>query len=382
METGTKQMSDKALPEDEVMRILAEMRARDYSYDRFLSTMCTLPHPIAVRAHDMFLETNLGDPGLFPGVAELEERVVAMLGEMLGCPDASGYVSTGGTESNIQAIRAARNEAGIRDGNIVVPASAHFSFDKIGDLLCLEVRKAKLDESLKVDLSSVESLLDERTVALVGIAGTTEFGQVDPIEQLAKMAVERGIHLHVDAAFGGFVLPFLERKFAWDFSVPGVSSITIDPHKMGMSTIPAGGLLFRGQECLSALETETHYLTKARQASLTGTRSGAAAAATYAVMMHLGRDGFKEIVDYCMDLTHHLVAGAREIGIQPWIEPIMNVVTLRVSSPAKVREELMKRDWHVSITREPNRALRMILMKHMTRENLDLFLGDLKDMHF
>ncbi len=373
-------MRDKALPEDEVIRILAETRGRDYSYDRFLSTMCTLPHPIAVRAHDMFLETNLGDPGLFPGVAELEERVVAMLGEMLGCPDASGYVSTGGTESNIQAIRAARNEAGIRDGNIVVPASAHFSFDKIGDLLCLEVRKAKLDESLKVDLSSVESLLDERTVALVGIAGTTEFGQVDPIEQLAKMAVERGIHLHVDAAFGGFVLPFLEKKYAWDFSVPGVSSITIDPHKMGMSTIPAGGLLFRGQECLSALETETHYLTKARQASLTGTRSGAAAAATYAVMMHLGREGFKEIVDYCMDLTHHLVAGAREIGIPPWIEPIMNVVTLRVSSPAKVREELMKRDWHVSITREPNRALRLILMKHMTRENLDLFLEDLNEV--
>ena len=107
--------------------------------------MCTLPHPIAVKAHDMFLETNLGDPGLFPGVAELEERVVQMLGELLGCADASGYVSTGGTESNIQAIRAARNEAGKKDGNIVVPASAHFSFDKIGDLLSLEVRKAELD---------------------------------------------------------------------------------------------------------------------------------------------------------------------------------------------------------------------------------------------
>jgi len=373
-------MRDKALPEDEVMRILAETRARDYSYDRFLSTMCTLPHPIAIRAHNMFLETNLGDPGLFPGVAELEERVVAMMGEMLGCPDASGYVSTGGTESNIQAIRAARNEAGRKDGNIVVPASAHFSFDKIGDLLCLEVRKAELDENLKVDLSSVESLLDERTVALVGIAGTTEFGQVDPIEELARLAAERDIHLHVDAAFGGFVLPFLEKKFAWDFSVPAVSSITIDPHKMGMSTIPAGGLLFRGRQCLSALETETHYLTKARQASLTGTRSGAAAAATYAVMMHLGREGFKEIVDYCMDLTHHLVAGAKEIGISPAIEPIMNVVALQVPSPAEVREELMKRDWHVSMTREPNRALRLILMKHMTRENIDLFLEDLQEV--
>ncbi len=373
-------MRDKALPADEVMRILEKTRERDYSYDRFFSTMCTLPHPIAVRAHDMFLETNLGDPGLFPGVAELEERVVQMLGELLGCADASGYVSTGGTESNIQAIRAARNEAGKKDGNIVVPASAHFSFDKIGDLLSLEVRKAELDSELKVDLSSVESLLDDRTVALVGIAGTTEFGQVDPIENLAKLAVERGVHLHVDAAFGGFVLPFLDGDWLWDFRVKGVSSITIDPHKMGMSTIPAGGLLFRGQECLSALETETHYLTKARQASLTGTRSGAAAAATYAVMMHLGREGFKEMVDYCMDLTHHLVSGARQIGIEPVIEPIMNVVALKVPKPADVRDELMKRDWHVSMTREPNRALRLILMGHMTHANIDLFLEDLDEV--
>jgi tyrosine decarboxylase/aspartate 1-decarboxylase len=326
----------------------------------------------------MFLETNLGDPGLFPGVADLEQRVVQMLGEMLGCPNAAGYVSTGGTESNIQAIRAARNEAGKKNGNIVVPESAHFSFDKIGDLLCLEVRKAELDESLKVDIASVQSQVDDNTVALVGIAGTTEFGPVDPIEDLAKIAADRGIHLHVDAAFGGFVLPFLEGDWRWDFRVPGVSSITIDPHKMGMSTIPAGGLLFRGQDCLSALETETHYLTKARQASLTGTRSGAAAAATYAVMMHLGREGFRETVRHCMDLTHHLVSSARQIGVEPVIEPIMNVAALQVPSPAKVREELMKRDWHVSMTREPRRALRLILMNHVTKENIDLFLQDLQ----
>jgi tyrosine decarboxylase/aspartate 1-decarboxylase len=373
-------MKEKALSADEVMRILEETRERDYSYDRFFSTMCTQPHPIAVRAHDMFLETNLGDPGLFPGVADLEQRVVQMLGEMLGCPNAAGYVSTGGTESNIQAIRAARNEAGKKNGNIVVPESAHFSFDKIGDLLCLEVRKAELDESLKVDIGSVVSQVDDNTVALVGIAGTTEFGQVDPIEDLAKIAVDRGIHLHVDAAFGGFVLPFLEGDWRWDFRVPGVSSITIDPHKMGMSTIPAGGLLFRGQDCLSALETETHYLTKARQASLTGTRSGAAAAATYAVMMHLGEEGFREMVRHCMDLTHHLVSSARQIGVEPVIEPIMNVVALQVPSTAKVREELMKHDWHVSMTREPRRALRLILMNHVTHENIDLFLADLRDI--
>ncbi len=373
-------MRKEALPEGEVIQILEEMKARDLDYGRFFSTMCTLPHPIAVRAHNMFLETNLGDPGLFPGAAEVEQRAVEMMGELLHCPSVAGYISTGGTESNIQAIRAARNESGIRGGNIIVPASAHFSFDKIADLLCLEVRKAGLDECLRVDLASVESLADKRTVAIVGIAGTTEFGQVDPIDGLAEIASARGIHLHVDAAFGGFVLPFLKGDWKWDFAVDGVSSITIDPHKMGLAIIPAGGLLFRGHSCMDALETDTHYLTKAKQTSLTGTRSGAAAAATYAVMVHLGRDGFTEMVDYCMGLTRHLVAGVREIGIEPAIEPIMNVVALKVPSPARVREELIKRNWQVSMTREPGRALRLILMRHMTKENIDLFLDDLEDI--
>ena len=121
-----------------------------------------------------------------------------------------------------------------------------------------------------------------------------------------------------------------------------------------MSTIPAGGLLFRTLRDMNVLELDTHYLTVARQASLTGTRSGAAAAATYAVMIHLGRSGFRKVVSYCMDLTRHLVAGAKQIGINPVIEPVMNVVALKVKSPAVVRSELIKRGWHVSMTREPN----------------------------
>jgi tyrosine decarboxylase/aspartate 1-decarboxylase len=369
---------DDSLSEEVVLRTLEEIKGKDLQYDRFFSTMCTRPHSIAAKAHNLFLETNLGDPGLFPGVAELEARTIRMMADLLGCPDAVGYISTGGTESNIQAIRAARSASQARDGNIVVPASAHFSFDKIADLLNLEVRKADLDEILRVDPSSVENLVDDRTVAVVGIAGTTEFGQVDPIDKLGKIVSDRGIHLHVDAAFGGFVLPFLDRNYNWDFRVDGVSSITIDPHKMGMSTIPAGGLLFRTWKDMSTLEADTHYLTVARQASLTGTRTGAAAAATYAVMIHLGRSGFRSVVNYCMDLTRHLVAGSREIGVDPVIEPVMNVVALEVKSPAEVRAELFKRGWHVSMTREPNRALRLILMPHMTHKNIDLFLEDLK----
>ncbi|NYT03027.1 MAG: tyrosine decarboxylase MfnA [Methanosarcinales archaeon] len=367
---------DRGLPEEEVLGLIQEMRDKDFRYDRLFSTMCTIPHPIAIRAHDIFVETNLGDPGLFPGVAEVEYRVVRMLGEMLGCPDAVGYVSTGGTESNIQAIRSARNASAIRDGNIVVPESAHFSFDKIGDLLRLEVRKARLDRNLKVDLGSVEELVDDRTVAMVGIAGSTEFGQVDPLPGLAEIALDRGCRLHVDAAFGGFVLPFLKADWRWDFRVEGVTTITVDPHKMGMSTIPAGGLLFRSLQDMKTLETETHYLTVAKQASLTGTRSGAAAAATYAVMMHMGMDGYRKLVGQCMDLTRRLVARAREIGVEPVIEPVLNVVALKVDDPAGVRAALMERDWHVSTTRSP-RALRMIIMPHITAENIDLLIRDL-----
>jgi len=370
---------DHGLPEEEVLGLIQEMRDKDFRYDRLFSTMCTVPHPIAVKAHDTFVETNLGDPGLFPGVAEVEYRVVRMLGELLGCRDAVGYVSTGGTESNIQAIRSARNASGIKGGNIVVPESAHFSFDKIGDLLRLEVRKARLDEELKVDLGSVEELVDDRTVALVGIAGSTEFGQVDPIPELAELALDSGCRLHVDAAFGGFVLPFLDGDWRWDFRVDGVTTITVDPHKMGMSTIPAGGLLFRSLQDMKTLETETHYLTVAKQASLTGTRSGAAAAATYAVMLHMGIDGYRKLVARCMDLTRRMVAQARKIGVEPVIEPVLNVVALRVNDPVGIRAALMERDWHISTTRSP-RALRMIIMPHITAENIDLLIQDLDEV--
>lgn len=372
-------LRDLGISEEEVMEGLSKMREKDLSYHRIFSSMCTPPHPIALLAHEKFQETNLGDPGLFPGSAELEAEAVRMMADLLGYPEAAGYLSTGGTESNIQAIRAARNAYDFRDGNIVVPKSAHFSFDKIGDLLSIEIRKADLDDDLKADLASVESLIDEKTVSLVGIAGTTEFGQVDPIDEMGRIALDSGVHLHVDAAFGGFVLPFLEGDWRWDFRVEGVTSITIDPHKMGMATIPGGGLLFRRPEDLERLAAYAPYLTVARPKALTGTRSGAAAAAIWAVMNHLGREGFEKVIGRCMDLSRRMVAGAKEIGIESVIEPVTNVVTLRMDDPEGVRSDLLKRRWRVSTTRSP-KALRLILMPHSTVENVDLFLKDLEDV--
>lgn len=370
-------MNKKGLPEKEVLSLLTKARQKDTSYDKVLSAMCTKPHPIAVTAHMQFMYSNMGDSGLFPGTKELEEEVIRMMGSMLGDANACGYLTTGGTESNIQALRTARNIKQKKHPNMIVPDSAHFSFDKIADLLGIEMRKASLDGEFKVDIDSVGSLIDKNTIALVGIAGSTEFGQIDPIDELAELALSNNLFLHVDAAFGGFVIPFLEKKYDFDFSVKGVTSITSDPHKMGMSTIPAGGLLFKDEACLLPLEIDTPYLTIRKQHSLAGTRSGAAVAATYAVMKHLGQDGYREIVEKCIKMTGMLVKGTRKLGVEPLIDPVMNIVALDVPELDEVRKKLRAKGWVTSMTRNP-RAMRIIVMPHLKEESIGLFISDLE----
>lgn len=395
-------MNEQGLSEREIFSYLENAKSEDTDYYRVLSSMCTHPHKIAVEANRLFIEANLGDLGLFAGAHRLENEVVRMLGELLHAPSIDdissgdipsgdlykssvcGYITTGGTESNIQAVRGMKNLVTVRKKkfkgtpNIVIPESAHFSFDKVADMMGIEVRRASLDSEFRVDLDSVEKLINSTTIGLVGIAGNTEFGQIDPIDKLSEIAIENELFLHVDAAFGGFVIPFLEKPRPFDFKVPGVTSIAVDPHKMGLSTIPSGVLLFRSPSFLDSLKINTPYLTTKSQFTLTGTRSGASAAATCAVMKYLGYEGYRKNVEYCMQLTAKTVAEARKIGFEPLIEPVMNVVTLNVPDPDLVREQLLNRfGWNVSITRTP-RALRLVMMPHTSSEDIELFLQDLK----
>ncbi|WP_094227633.1 tyrosine decarboxylase MfnA [Methanolobus psychrotolerans] len=375
-------MNETGLSEEKIRNILNDSKSQDLKYERVLSSMCTYPHRVAVEAHMQFIESNMGDFGLFKGTSNLEKEVLSMLSNLLHHPGASGYMTTGGTESNIQAIRSMRNlfiqKSKCEKPNLVVPDSAHFSFDKVSDILDVELRKASLEDDLKVSIDSVKSLIDENTIGLVAIAGSTEFGQVDPIARLSEIALENNIFLHIDAAFGGFVLPFLEMSCEFDFILPGVTSIAIDPHKMGMSTIPSGVLLFRTNEHLESLKAETPYLTVSTQYTLTGTRSGAAVAATYAVMSFLGKEGYREKVSGCMELTHYLMDRLAGINVYPLLKPVMNVVALKVSKPDLVRSRLAKEfNWQVSITQKPH-GLRLVIMPHVTFEMIDSFVKDLE----
>jgi len=365
------------MSQHEVLAHLDELKQKDLSYERVLSSMCTYPHPIAKIVHDSFIETNLGDPGLFPGTQEIEHELIKIMGNLFGDTSIHGYISTGGTESNIQALRAMRNMSGVKNPNIIVPESAHFSFDKISDLLCVDIRKADLDPQFMVDLDSVRDHIDENTIGLVGIAGTTEFGQIDPIPELSDLAQNEGLFLHVDAAFGGFVIPFLKKHYEFDFSLPGVTSMTADPHKMGFSTIPAGGVLFRSPDQLHILKTNTEYLTSETQHSLAGTRSGAAVASAYATIKHLGRRGYETIIRDCMRKSDLIVSRMREIGVEPLMEPVTNVVVLGVPDADEMRKRLRNKGWQVSITRNP-RALRLVVMPHLSDGNIDLFMDDVE----
>lgn len=380
-------MDEQGISKAEVLELLKNFKKRDMTHrsGRILGSMCTCPHEIGVEAYRMFLESNLGDPGLFQGTKTMEDEAIAMLGDLLGKKDVYGHIITGGTEANIMAMRAARNTRRIKNPEIIVPKSAHFSFKKAADMLCLKLREAELDKDYKVDINFVHRLISDKTVAIVGVAGTTELGKVDPIEELSEICADKDIFLHVDAAFGGYSIPFLNEtgydlpKF--DFSLPGVCSITIDPHKMGLAPIPTGGILFRDRRYLEVMSIETPYLTEDRQSTIVGTRTGASTAATWALMKYLGREGYREVAGRCMELTELLARGIKTTGFRLVTEPQLNIVAFYDDelSVWEISDRLEEKGWAVSISSYPQ-AIRIIVMPHLKKEHIEIFLHDLGDL--
>ncbi|MBQ2352714.1 MAG: tyrosine decarboxylase MfnA [Methanobrevibacter sp.] len=384
-------MDDKPMDKQDILDELEEIHKldSDYAEGRILGSMCTEAHPFAKEVYCKFLDTNLGDPGLFKGTKSIENKVVKSIGEMLSLDNAYGNIVTGGTEANIMAIRAARNHArkykGITDGEIIIPDSAHFSFKKAADMLNLKIVEAKLDENYKIDVESLKDVISDKTVAIVAIAGTTELGLIDPIEEISEIAFENNIYFHVDAAFGGFSIPFLRQAGydlpVFDFSLDGVCSITVDPHKMGLAPIPAGGIIFRKEEYLDVMAVDSPYLTVKTQSTIVGTRLGASSAATYAIMKYFGKEGYLKLAQGMMNNTHFLAENLKKIGYEIICEPELNIVAfnhpnMETNELALKLEEL---GWKVSVSKCPI-AIRIVLMNHIKKSHLEELLEDLKEI--
>jgi len=381
-------MNDEGSSKTMIIENLESRLSKDFSYNsgRIIGSMCTNPHPLAREILTRFLDVNLGDPGLFPATVKLEKEVIRMLGTLLSNPEASGHIVTGGTEANILALWAAKRLYKKENPEVIIPVSAHHSLDKAADMLGLKIIKVGLNSEFQADVRAVEKAVNPNSVAIVGIAGTTGLGVVDPISELSRIAIENNLYLHVDAAFGGFVLPFLkELGFMvqdFDFSLPGVSSITVDPHKMGLAPIPAGGVLFRSESVRKAVSWNVSYLAggKTEQATVVGTRSGASVIAVWALLKHLGKEGYKSVVSRCVRLTYKLAEEIKRIkGLEVVISPTMNILGIKseVFNINQVAQELRVHNWAVSLF--PNH-IRIVVMPHVRKQHVDRFLEDLEEI--
>ncbi len=378
-------LDEHGLDDDEIKKMLKQACQKDlhFSDGKILGSMCSKPLNIAEIAHTMFIEANLGNPGLYPGTKALEEEVIRSVSQLMHSSNQIGQMVAGGTEANITSLWIAKNLAKGKEKNeVIFPMSSHHSINKAVEILGLKAVEIGLDGNYRMDISEVEKKLTQKTVAVVGIAGTTELGVIDPIKELSDLCSDT--FFHVDAAFGGFVIPFLKDLGydvpEFDFRIENVDSISVDAHKMGHATIPSGILLLRKKEYLSNIAIDSPYLTIERQMSLSGTRCSAGVASAFAAIKSLGKEGYRRIVKECMETTNYLNKRLEEISLRPVIKPIMNILAIKLKDPRKVQMELDKEGWKTSLGRYPP-CLRVVVMPYITKGVVDEFIPILERIY-
>jgi len=320
---------------DELLAELAE-RARgdvDYRGGRVFSLVYHADgdhEALVARAYAVYASTNLLNPMAFPSLAKLEREVVGFARELMHAPGAAGVVTSGGTESILCAVAAYRDRsrrrrpwAGVLGRpELVVPRTIHPAFDKAAHYFGVRLVKCDVGADLRASVAAMRRAIGRRTIGLVASAPQYPHGVVDPIAELGEIAVARGLPLHVDACVGGFVLPWLERLGlavpAWDFRVPGVTSISADLHKYGYAGKGASVLLWRHPHDLHEQIFVATDFPGGIYASptLLGTRPGGPIAAAWAATRALGADdgaGYRRLTRAAADAADQLRAGIARI---------------------------------------------------------------------
>ena len=327
-------------------------------------------HEVCERAHNLFMAKNALNPLAFKSLKRMEREVIGMTASMLhGPPSAVGTMTSGGTESLLLAVKTYRDRARKRrpwvlSPNMVLPETAHVAFDKAAHYFGVKKKTAPVDADGRVDVRAMRRLIDRNTVMLAASAPQYPHGAVDPIPELGELAESRGLPLHVDACFGGFVLPWLERLGVdlpeWDFRIPGVTSISADLHKYGYAPKGASALVYRDMSTLrhqffvSTGWSGGIYISP----SLPGTRPGGAIAAAWTALRAMGEDGYLRLAGEAWGAAQALRAGITAIdGLRLYGRPDSTIVTWGASDPRldvyALADQLAARGWTVDRQQAP-----------------------------
>ena len=373
-------LPEHGLAADDVLAQLAAKKVgdRDWRGGRVYSLVYSAGeevHELLERALVLYSAENGLNVLAFPSIGSLQHDLVRITASLLGADDPAagggleGYVTSGGTESLLQAVKTARDvgrERGIERPQMVAATSAHAAFTKAADYFDVELVRVPVGPDFRADPAAMAAAVNDRTILLVGSAPTYPQGVVDPITELAALALERDLLFHVDACMGGWLLPFLTRlgHFAvpFDFRVPGVTSMSADLHKYAYAAKGVSVILYRTPELARHQVFATSDWLGGFYAStaVAGTRPAGPIAAAWAVIMHLGLDGYLRLTETAYDAARRLRAGIEAIdGLAVRGDPPATVLAFGAADPDAldifaVAERLAADGWYLDRQRGPD----------------------------
>jgi len=377
----------EGIPSKQLMAELLQLKASDVDPSKG-KTFAYVYTPFAEEAEKfskeaqaVFSNCNALNPTAFPSLRKMEVEVVGMCRWMTGNVEGvCGTMTSGGTESILMAVKTAREYArdvmGITEPECIIPVTAHPAFAKAGHYFGVKMVWIDPKADHSADVAAMTAAINGNTCLMVGSAPGYPFGIMDPIEEIAAVAHSRGLLMHVDACYGGFVLPWLEKIGRevppWDFRVKGVTSLSMDVHKYGFSAKGASCVLYHDR----ALRKMQYYAISSWPGglfvspSMLGTRAGGPIASAWATMRHYGQNGYKDTVSRLMETTDYLYGEISKIkGLKILGKPVMCCMAIETADPnvniyavADVMKELG--GWNMEMNTEPASLHMTILPPH------------------
>lgn len=362
------QIPEKGLPKEQILGTLQAFKSRDMDW-KAGKVWCYVynpgddPNAVIKEAYLEFLTENGLDPTVFPSMLKLETDVVRMVANLVhGDENVVGHMSTGGTESIMLAVKTARDRARalhpeITRPEMVLPRTAHAAFHKAAHYLDVTPVVAEINPAtFKVEPEAMRAAITKNTILLVASAPSYSQGVIDPIAEIGRIAEEKSLLFHVDGCVGGIHLSFM-RKLGYnvpdfDFSVPGVTSISVDLHKYGYAAKGASTVLYRNKyirkyQIFACTDTTAYTLINP---TVTSTKSGGPMAGAWATLTYLGEEGFKHIVKTVQETTQKLIEGINAIPeLEVLGQPAMCMFSFKSDAinVYQLADAMAKRGWYI-----------------------------------